>query len=242
MSNKFGILGHNISYSLSPKIYAYWFDKYNIESRYDLIDVAEINPAIIRDYKGFNITKPYKEKILPLLKGLSVETHLIKAVNLVVDGVGYNTDYLGLLDSYKYYNIETLGKNILILGAGGAARAVVYSLKDAKSNIFIYNRTPEKVDKIIADFKDLNVQQYKENIHPDIIFNATTLTFAEILVQAGLKNNDKTIYYDLNYYHNKSGEQIDGLYMLLSQATYNFEKFFGILPQVNQQLINHIKS
>jgi len=236
----FGLLGYNISYSLSPKIYNYWFKGYNITASYNLIDIAELTPNVFSNYKGFNITKPYKEKIIPFLKKLSPEVQLIKSVNLVADNIGYNTDYLGLLDSYQYYNIHTANKNILILGAGGAARAVAYSLKDSAKNIFIYNRTQEKAAKIIADF---NISNYQDNIEFDIIFNATTLPFAEILQQVKPKNNNKTIYYDLNYYHNKDTgmQQIDGLYMLLSQAKYNFEKFFGILPEINQQLLEFIK-
>jgi shikimate dehydrogenase len=241
LQKKFGLLGSNISYSLSPKIYDYWFKEYNIMAQYDLIDMMDIDTNILHNYAGFNITKPFKEKIIPFLKDLTTESKLIGSVNLVVDGVGYNTDYLGLLDSYQYYNISPNNKNILILGAGGAARAVIYSLGKFNANIFIYNRTPEKVSKIIENFKDLNIKQVQENIDFEIIFNATTLSFAEILKQVKIKQSNKIIYYDLNYYHKDKSNYIDGLYMLLSQARYNFEKFFGILPDVNPQLINFIK-
>jgi shikimate dehydrogenase len=243
-NSKLGLLGKNISYSLSPKIYNYWFKEHNINATYNLIDVETIDSNIFTEFKGFNITKPYKETILPLLRDVSLEVKFIKSVNLVIDSIGFNTDYLGLLDSYKYYNINFSKKNVLILGAGGAARALIYSLANFDCNIFIYNRTPEKSYKVIEDFKDLKIQEYKENMEFDIIFNATTLNFLEILSQVKFKNNREIIYYDLNYYHNKLEDFkcIDGLYMLLFQAKYNFEKFFGITPQVNQQLIDYIKT
>ena len=248
--NNYGLIGNNIAYSLSPKIYEYWFNKYNIDEEYLLIDIneRELKADLINNYKGLNVTKPFKQRVIPFISELSEEVKFTNAVNLIINKnnktYGYNTDYLGLLDSYKYYNLDFKNKNILILGAGGATRALLYSLKDYDCNIYLYNRTKEKADSIIKDFTKLKIKEYNDNIYYDIIFNATSINFNEILNNLNIKKCDNIIYYDLNYYHNIDfrSNYIDGLYMLVAQAKHNFYKFFGIMPNVDDNIINYIKN
>lgn len=246
--SNYGLIGSNISYSLSPKIYEYWFNRYNISEKYSLIDINkdELNSDLLNEYKGLNVTKPYKQNIISLLSFLSDEVKYVKAVNLVLNKegkfYGYNTDYLGLLDSYKYYNLDFNNKTILILGAGGASRALLYSLKNYNCNIYIYNRTKEKISNLICDFKDLNIQEHQDNINYDAIFNATSINLNEILINLNMKKYDNIIYYDLNYYYNNDNSIIDGLYMLIAQAKHNFYKFFGIMPEIDEDIIKYLKN
>ncbi len=252
MSEKinYGLIGNNISYSLSPKIYGYWLNKYSITEEYCIIDIIEkeLNYDLIKNHKGLNVTKPFKQKIIPFLSELSKEVKFIKAVNLIINknskSYGYNTDYLGLLDSYKHYKLNLNNKNILILGAGGASRALLYSLKDYNCKIYLYNRTKEKIKELVKDFNNLNISEHKNNIAYDFVFNATSTSTNEILININIKKYDNIIYYDLNYYHNaeEQSNHIDGLYMLISQAKYNFYKFFGIMPEIDEKIINYIKN
>ena len=135
--SKYGLIGKDIQYSLSPLIYNYWFNLYGINASYDLIDVSEISINLINNlknqhYLGFNITQPYKQDILGYVSHLSKEVNEIKSCNLIIykDSIleAYNSDYIGLLDSFKYFNLDLKNKNILILGAGGTTNALIYSL------------------------------------------------------------------------------------------------------------------
>ncbi len=249
-NSKYGLIGSNISYSLSPKIYDFWLKRYNIEEQYSIIDINEdkLTSNLLMKYKGLNVTKPFKEKILSLVSSFSEEVNFIKSVNLLINDnsniIGYNTDYLGLLDSYKYYNLVLKNKNILILGAGGGSRALLYSLLGFDCTIYLYNRTKEKIQNLINDFPNLKISAYKKNINCDIIFNTTSINFGDVLYSIGIKKCNNIIYYDLNYYHDSSDfklNYVDGLYMLISQAKYNFYKFFGIMPDLDENIISYIK-
>lgn len=120
-----GLVGHPLGHSLSPLIHSYLGDY-----SYRLFDLApEHLEGFIkgRDFDGLNVTSPYKQSIIPLLDRLSEDAQKIGAVNTVVkenDGtlVGYNTDYFGLSYLISKNNIEICGKNVLILGTGGAAK------------------------------------------------------------------------------------------------------------------------
>ena len=143
------------------------------------------------DFVGAAVTVPYKETIMQFLDKLDKTAKDIGAVNTIVKDngalIGYNTDYYGAIEALKE-NTQLENKKILVIGTGGAARAIVYGLKKEKAEITIINRTFEKAQKLAEEF---NIKLYKlENMKElikgnDIIINTTSV---------GMKPNiDKSI-------------------------------------------------
>jgi len=134
----FGLMGEDVSRSLSPRIHSIAMEKGNIDGVYRTFSVEESElPVFLTNMRGptisgINVTIPYKEKIIAFLDGLSVESRNIEAVNTIKkdDGklIGYNTDCQGFLRSLEDRGFDPSGKRVLVLGSGGAARAVCYGL------------------------------------------------------------------------------------------------------------------
>lgn len=133
----FGLLGRNIDYSFSRKYFSEKFVKENIDAQYRNFDMASIEelPEVLKNniISGLNVTIPYKQEILQFLDHLDPHSKEIQAVNTVKfekDGslCGYNTDYWGFLESLKPF-LKPHHKKALILGTGGASKAIAYALK-----------------------------------------------------------------------------------------------------------------
>lgn len=133
-----GVIGHPIKHSYSPLMHNVAFELAGLNFIYLPFDVP---PSSLKDslkgmvalgMKGFNVTLPLKEKILPLLKDVSEEVNIIGAVNTIVndDGTlrGYNTDVNGIVESLSPYKDELAGAKVSVIGAGGATRSVIYAL------------------------------------------------------------------------------------------------------------------
>lgn len=253
---KFALIGNGISYSLSPKIYNYWFKMYDIKATYILMDIPLdtfskefFTENIQNKFNGCNITKPYKEVLLPFLTEKTPAVQTIGAVNTIHfknhEIIGYNTDYLGLIDSFAYYNLNLSNKNILIFGAGGAAKSLIYALNTLKlnSSIYIYNRSVDNLAKTKELFPNIKIYNTNFKNDIDVIFNATTLRLDELFKKVDLRIKKDTIIYNLNYNNNeyiKNDLQVfNGIYMLLSQAAYNFKIWFNQEPIINDNLIKY---
>ncbi|WP_085991844.1 shikimate dehydrogenase [Oceanobacillus senegalensis] len=165
MSYNFKLIGYPIEHSLSPWIHEQFLRKTNIQGSYTINEIPTDAPfaeSIEKMKKekvnGFNVTVPYKQKIIPLLDEMDRNAKNIGAVNtvLIKDGklIGYNTDGKGYVRSLenKIPNlVNEKSKRILILGAGGAARGIYYGLSDAGyQHIDIANRTKEKAEEIAS--------------------------------------------------------------------------------------------
>ena len=136
---KFGLIGYPVSHSLSPVIFQAAFEAAGVDARYDLHPVAPedldrmIPELVAAGLRGFNVTVPHKLAVIPMMKSLDESAVLTGAVNTVLvtdEGlVGYNTDMGGFGDSLQHLGVPDIeGSTVLVLGAGGAARAVVASL------------------------------------------------------------------------------------------------------------------
>ncbi|PKD20192.1 shikimate dehydrogenase [Salegentibacter salinarum] len=134
----FGLIGKNISYSFSRTYFTEKFKKENIEAEYqnfDLDNLKEFRDVIKEtpNLQGLNVTIPYKQEIISFLDDLAPEAKEIGAVNTInVNGnklIGYNTDYIGFSESLKPF-LKEHHKKALILGTGGASKAVAYALKN----------------------------------------------------------------------------------------------------------------
>ena len=253
MGKSFAVIGDPIDHSLSPNIHSAAFRELNLDESYIAyrIPKGELEEGIqgLKKIKitGFNVTIPHKIEMMKYLDKTDESCSIIGAVNTVSndDGIlkGYNTDMDGFLDAFKKKDLPIENSKILLLGAGGAARAIVAAFaKEKAKKIKIANRTIEKAEKL-SDFSNkiglesnpITIEQVGDSARDyDIIVNATSL---------GLKNepspisfdgiNKDTIVYDIvympmntNFIKNakeKGAKIIYGYEMLLGQATRAFE-------------------
>ncbi|MDO5615969.1 MAG: shikimate dehydrogenase [Cruoricaptor ignavus] len=163
---KFGLVGRNISYSFSQKYFTEKFKKLFLENHfYEVFDIQNIeeikNVLGIENLKGFNVTIPYKEQIIPFLDELSEEAKEIGAVNtvLIKDGktTGYNTDAFGFEKTLLLHKKENQNSAI-VLGDGGAAKAVKFILKKHK---IPYITVARKSEINFQNLSDDMVQEHK---------------------------------------------------------------------------------
>ncbi|NNC82566.1 MAG: shikimate dehydrogenase [Flavobacteriales bacterium] len=157
--SKYGLIGRNLEYSFSPTFFNSAFEQAGMACIYDLIDVAsleELDDTLLKGYAGLNVTIPYKESILQRMDELSPEAEAIGAVNciqMIEDRlVGHNTDIIGFRDSLRPI-LKSTHHKALILGTGGASKAIAYVLQNMGIEFLKVSRNPEKGD---VTYKDLN--------------------------------------------------------------------------------------
>lgn len=184
--HKLGLLGKNISYSFSKAYFKKKFEAEQIDDvSYENFDIDDIEafPALIKNtkgIKGMNVTIPYKEAVIPFLDKLNIKAQEIGAVNTIKITknnklVGYNTDCYGFKKSLKPF-LKPHHKNALILGTGGASKAVAYSLKSLDINFLYVSRQAKKgVDLTYGSLTNEIIKQHQ------LIINCTPLgTFPNI--------------------------------------------------------------
>lgn len=234
----FGLIGNPIKHSYSKIFFEEKFSRLNlINYRYNLFELQSLTElsTLIKNtptLQGFNVTSPYKVDIMRYLDFISMDAKTIGAVNTILlhNGLlyGYNTDMIGFVKSLQE---ETTIENIhsaLILGTGGAAKAVLQGLKKYNILCTIVSRKPSTDNNIIS-YEELNNMQDFSLF--DIIINATPCgmeTYPKETEMDANKINSKQIVYDLIYNPNKTtllhiAEQkgckiINGLKMLHYQA------------------------
>ncbi|MGN0151313.1 MAG: shikimate dehydrogenase [Wujia sp.] len=158
---KIGIFGNPIRHTLSPVIHDTLSDALGIDERYLVFQVendlgAHVKSAFEHGILGLNITVPYKQEVMEYLDGIDEAAHEIGAVNTLVRTErgyrGYNTDMPGLARALESEDIMLQGKKVIMLGAGGAARAVAYMcMKYGAELTYIVNRTYDNAEKIAED-------------------------------------------------------------------------------------------
>jgi shikimate dehydrogenase len=235
--HKLGLLGRQISYSFSKSYFKTKFETEGITTvTYDNFDIEDIKhfPKIIADtegLKGLNVTIPYKEEVIPFLDKLNKKAKAIGAVNTIKVTkkgklVGYNTDCYGFIKSLKPY-LKKRHKKALILGTGGASKAVIYTLEQKGITCNYVSRTASKHVKYT--YEDLNAKVISKH---QIIVNCTPLgTFPNIENSPNIPYDaitDQHILFDLIYNPEETkflrlGKQngatiINGLNMLKLQA------------------------
>jgi len=182
--HKFGLIGKNISYSFSRGYFTKKFEDLNLKNHsyvnFDLENIAEFERLLEanKDIRGFNVTIPYKQNILPFLNKIDDTAFQIGAVNTIKisDGklIGYNTDVIGFQKSIEPH-LKSHHKNALILGTGGASKAVAYVFKELGINHRFVSRRPDKGQIGYTDLTEKLFQKYTVIVnctplgtHPDI--------------------------------------------------------------------------
>lgn len=259
---KFGILAYPASHSLSPVLHNYIFRKNKLKACYTRYEISELNFSnFIKNWindkycKGLSVSIPYKESVLNYCDNISDSAKFIGSVNTVLkkgnEIYGTNTDWQGFIYSLKE-RFNPHKKNILVLGAGGTTRAVIYGLiKENVKKIYIYNRTIKRAEILKNKFSSFNTEieivkekdLFKLNKNIDCIVNTTSL---------GMKGNneslsplDETFFLEkhflfdivytpkitkfLEYGKNKKSKIITGEKMLVYQAVEQSKLFFDLL-------------
>lgn len=205
----YGIIGYPVAHSLSPSMHNAAFKELKADCVYKLFPLKEeeldsfFEKLRAKDCPifGLNVTVPYKEKAMKYLDSLSPFLQKVMAVNTIVVSknrrlVGYNTDAPGFLAHLTELKFDPKGKNIVLLGAGGSARAVMAALcllPERPASIKIYNRTLERAKELMADLKtrlDTKIAQVVMSIDDldilkaDLLINATSI---------GLKEDDEPL-------------------------------------------------
>ncbi|MBP6460004.1 MAG: shikimate dehydrogenase [Crocinitomicaceae bacterium] len=150
---KYALLGKTLSHSFSKTFFTEFFSKHAIDASYEnreIKEIAEVKDVFNADYNGFNVTIPYKQAMISYLDGVSDEVKKIGAVNTVKleDGkwIGYNTDAFGFQQSIKPF-LTNLHEKAIIIGTGGASKAVAYVLKNIGISCIYISREPSGSDQ-----------------------------------------------------------------------------------------------
>ena len=264
-----GVIGKNIKNSLSPLFHNQIILKYSLNFCYLPFQVAEtdlgkaIQGVKALNIRGVNITFPYKEKAIEFLDKVEKSARRIGAVNTIVNNkgflTGYNTDVIGFKKSLQEDGEFVIKeKKAVILGAGGAARAVVYALLEEKiEEICIFNRTLEKAKKIKQNLSSffpksrisvfpLGGEDLKDKIEKaHLLVNATSLGMPPRVDITPLPDeklfHPNLLVYDLIYHPARTlflrqaeragAKIINGLPMLVYQGIESFYLWTGLKPE-----------
>lgn len=261
------VLGSPVAHSKSPLLHGFWLKQFGIQGHYVPIDVmaADLEQVLQTlpkmGFVGANVTLPHKEKILSIADQISDRAALIGAANTLVfqpDGKLYadNTDGYGFIENIRQHAPDWQAKNgpALVLGAGGAARAIVSALLEAGApEVRISNRTRARADQIKSDFGGRVgvvdwVKAGAEIEYAHTLVNTTSLgmTGKSALTVSLDKLNPETLVTDIVYSpldtellkaaRSKGCRVVDGLGMLIHQAVPGFQRWFGQKPVVDQEI------
>ncbi len=258
MKKTFGIVGHPVRQSLSPAMHNAAIKHLGLDAEYRLIDIDPKDSEELANFcyesdlnniGGFSVTMPYKLEIMGYMDHYDPLAKVVGSVNTVVNEdsklIGYNTDAMGAIQALRE-KTNLIAKKVLVMGAGGAARAIAYSLKDFQSDIYIYNRTIEKAEELAKEFEIEAIDHGKIAVADfDIIINATpvgmppntqeSLLHAEQIPSHAVVMDIITNPLDTQLLKEakKAGAQtISGERMLLHQAVEQFRLFFDQEPPV----------
>ena len=265
----YAVMGNPISHSKSPSIHTLFAEQTQQSILYTAIhvDLGGFKQAVgnftAAGGKGLNVTVPFKQEAWDLVSERSERAERAGAVNTIIIKdeklIGDNTDGIGLVNDLTInHSIDLKGKNILLMGAGGAARGVLIPLlKQNPTSLFIANRTPDKAKDLAEDFKDVgnvNGGGYEAitDLKFDIVINATAASLQGDLpsLPDSLLNDDASCY-DMMYSakptpfmvwateHN-AAKVLDGLGMLVEQAAESFSIWRGVKPET-QNVIKKLR-
>ncbi len=264
---KAAVIGWPVKQSLSPVLHGFWLKHYGINGAYEACAVVPENLEVFMeslrggDYVGINVTLPHKEKVIQYLDEWDESAKATGAVNAITikNGrlLGTNTDVYGFMEHLQQA-APYARRNAVILGAGGAARAVCKALAmDNFEHITICSRSDTKAQAVAA------LAGGKARIMPwdmrnnllkscDLLVNTTPLGMSgkEKLELDVMHLPPHAIVYDIVYNplmtdllahaQHRGNKIIDGLGMLMHQAVPCFEAWFGVRPEVTRELRQHL--
>jgi len=258
------IIGDPVEHSLSPSIQNAAFQHLDLDYVYVAFTVRKENlenailGARILNLHGLNITMPHKIDVIRYLDQLDVTARDVKSVNTILnkDGrlIGYSTDGAGALNALRYNKVSPIDKKIVILGAGGASRAVSFTLVRSAKGLVIINRTLERAQNLVNDLykfvgnsanikarrldEDSLAEELKE---ADVLINATPLGMHTREMETPVHSrflHSSMVVFDMVYGFSPEtrllkearevgAKTVDGIAMLIHSAAASFEIFTG---------------
>ena len=265
MTRKAGIVGWPVAHSLSPVLHGYWLEKYGIDGAFERVPAEPGKfAAVIADlraqgFSGVNVTVPHKEAAFALADKVDAAAKAAGAANLLVLGAamieGRNTDSYGLAESLRETIGTLAGKNVVLLGAGGAARGAVLALEAlGAASVHILNRDAARAQNLAVSL----ASHVNARLVPGALSDWTKVAAQAALVvnstSAGMGGTPPLdlnlavlpgdavvcdiVYVPLQTTLLKDAvarglKTVDGLGMLMHQAVPSFEAFFGRRPEVD---------
>ncbi len=270
-TKRVGVIGWPIDHSLSPRVHGYWLAEHGIDGEYLPLAVepkdlaATLRGLAGRGFAGVNVTVPHKQATAALMQSLDPAARRLGAVNTVVVGpdgalAGGNTDGFGFIENLKSGapGWRADAGPAVVLGAGGAARAIVAALLDAGApEVRVVNRTLGRAERLAADIGGAIAASPWENRAGELegaalLVNATSLgmTGNPPLALDLAKLPAAAVVTDIVYApletpllkaaKARGNRVVDGLGMLLHQARPGFQAWFGVAPKVTPALRDHV--
>lgn len=258
-TKQLAIFGYPVKHSFSPQMHTFISEQMGLDYIYTALEVkpenlkAAVNGIRAMNISGVNITAPHKTEVMKYLDEVSEEVQNFGAVNTVVnrDGklIGYNTDAYGFYRSLEKNGVNIVGKDVLILGSGGAAKpvCVLLAMKGAGS-ITLINRTKSKAEELAIYVKEkvgYNIYTQKNHSHYDIVINTTSAGMSPQLDKCSIEDmsfiDENTTVVDMIYNppktlflqkaEQKGAKIMNGMGMLIYQGLIAYEHFTGaVLP------------
>lgn len=253
-----GIIGYPLSHTLSPLMHNSVFKKYKMNWEYKVFEIKQEDLSIFiksvkkENIKGLNVTIPYKQTVMFMLDKIDKVAKTIGAVNTILNKegklIGYNTDYIGFLQSLQKNKINLKNKNVVMFGSGGAAHAVAYSINTMNpASFYIYNIDVSMIEDLLKKLKlkkiiygNITRTEEKDKIlsNADFIINTTSVGMHDNNVIYKLPKIKKgVVVYDLIYNpaktqflkqaEKKGAKIINGLDMLIFQGMASFKIWTG---------------
>jgi shikimate dehydrogenase len=266
-----GVIGWPVGHSRSPRLHGYWLDYHGIDGTYIPFAVkpgefaAAVAGLAAAGLRGVNVTLPHKSAALAACDAVDENARRIGAVNTIIfkdDGTmrGSNTDAFGFLENIRQNAAWRVGGSAVVLGAGGAARAVCVALADAgMDEIHIVNRTGARAERLVTDLGS-PFQMLAWEARHDALAGAALLVNTTLLGMTGQPPLDldlsalpeDAVVNDIVYApletdllaraRARGNKVVDGLGMLLHQARPGFEAWFGVAPAVTGELREFVLS
>ncbi|MDQ7051847.1 MAG: shikimate dehydrogenase [candidate division KSB1 bacterium] len=244
-----GVIGDPIAHSLSPTLHRFLIQEYDLPYCYHAFRVPaeQLEMALLGaralGVAGLNVTLPHKQAVMRWLDEIDAEAQAIGAVNTIVFRkgrlLGTNTDAAGFLQSLRESGVGMRGRTVLVLGAGGAARAVCRAVQQAEAQaLLIYNRTRERAETLAAAFGGdvAGLEQAMELPAGSLVINATRVGMAPDVEASPLPEllfRPDCVYVDLVYNplrtrflqmaQTTGAATVDGLGMLIFQGVRSLE-------------------
>ena len=256
----YGIIGNPVRRSLSPVIHNRAFKRMGVDAVYLAFEVEDIKDAIrgIRGLgiQGASVTLPFKARVIPLLDELDPFAGKIGSVNTIVNKggklIGYNTDWFGALKALEE-KVALNGKKVILLGAGGAARAIAFGLKEKGCQVTIFNRSSERAAEVAAKlgchYQSLSALSLMDGgtLDAEILINATSVGMFPLESQTPIPKRvlkKGMIVMDIVYRplqtkllqeaREQGCQTIDGIEMLAYQGAAQLEIWTGQRPDIEQ--------
>jgi shikimate dehydrogenase len=257
-----GIAGWPVTYSRSPRLHGFWLARYAVDGVYVPLPIqpglftTAMRGLLAAGFAGANVTIPHKLAAFEICNSVDDTARRAGAVNTLVfhDGsiAGSNTDGYGFIANLRAHGVDPEEGPALLLGAGGSARAIAAALQDAGTQVTVANRTPARAEALARDLPGLRVIDWHHRAtalaEHALVVNATPLGMVgHDPIDLDLSNAPPSLAVADNVYvpletplltaaRARGLRTVEGLGMLLHQAVPGFQAWFGVKPEVDEEL------